>query len=865
MASKNSTMRRVSLRNLAAHKLRLALTVVAVVLGTAFISGAFMFTNMLSSAFDAAVSDQFDGVDVAVSGADNTPGVPVETYRAMQDDPELGPVNIAGDTGVVLGDSNSESIETSGRVAVSPWYDAADSVRHGDEITDGHAPSGPNELIINDSSAEEYGIGVGDELIVVDGQGRNNVTVVGTFSTENDLGNATSLRVDEQSYIDRYTDGAFLGQLMVSGTADEPSEDVLNHVQQAYPDVSSETGEKIAEEQSEMMRQGLSFIQYFLAAFGLVGLLVGTFLIANTFSMIVAQRTKEFALLRALGASRRQVTNSVVLEALLIGILGSLIGVVVGGGLVVLIRLVLGAQGMDLPAGGLGLSIPAVVVPLILGTLVTVISAWAPARRAGSIKPVEAMRSSESSSAQSLTVRTIVGSIIIALGVGAALIGALANFGTGARASLVGVGLVAVIIGFFLAGPAFSLPVVPTIGRVIGLPFGAIGKLAATNSRRNPRRTSTTAFALTLGIALVTSIGMLGATMKDSVSDLIDDNIVADFTLMGPTDASIPLPLETVERAENTDGVGEIYASYFGPMEAAGAPANPFGGGMTQVVDGNIGAVTTITPVETAPEQNGTLDLTDRPGAIVRDDIAEQMGWHIGDDVEFTSPMTGQTATAPLLGIYQDDTAASTGGQTFTPVVASFDTATQLVAPQQMQLFSVDVLGDGSVGHDQLRDNLNEALKDLIVVQVMDAEDIGGQAAGMIDIMLNILYGMLALAVVIAILGIVNTLTLNVIERRQEIGMLRAVGTHRGQIRIMITLEAVQIAVFGALSGIIIGLGLGWAFLTVLSDEGLDQISIPAAQLAWMMVGSVVVGLLAAIWPASRAAKTPALDAIAEE
>ena len=322
--------------------------------------------------------------------------------------------------------------------------------------------------------------------------------IVGVVKPAVDQGASLTLHMDHEGFTERYGDSS---QLKVAAADGVSAEELVDHLNETF-EVEAESGEELAKEISDQISSALKFVNYFLIAFGLIALLVGTFIIANTFSMIVAQRTKEFALLRALGASRGQITRSVVTEAIIVGLVGSAVGVVAGVGLVAAIKAIFTAQGMPM-GGGLGLSLSAVIVPLILGTVVTVISAWAPARRAGAVKPVEAMRTTESAAGSSLLVRTVLGLLLLVSGIVFAVLGVLIDASTGPRASLVGLGALNLIVGFFLAGPAISLPIVPSIGRVVGAPFGAVGKLAATNSARNPRRTAATAFALMLGVASV--------------------------------------------------------------------------------------------------------------------------------------------------------------------------------------------------------------------------------------------------------------------------------------------------------------------------------------------------------------------------
>lgn len=853
MAS-GSTMRKVSLRNILAHKLRLALTLLAVVLGTSFIAGSFMFTKTLSDTFDSAISSSFDGVDAAASPVEGGQGISEETRLAMAEDPEVGSVNIRGSQTVVAANEDSEAFQTGGgSSSLAPFYPEEDYVGEPFSMTEGEAPTGTDEVVINQGAVDEYGIAVGDTLVLVTPDEHINVEVSGIYEPPVSSGSSITLMMAEDGYLERFTANGSVSSLAVSGAEDVEPDALVEHLNNEY-EVSAESGEKLAEEMTEAIAEGMQFINYFLIAFGLIALLVGTFIIANTFSMIVAQRTKEFALLRALGASRGQITRSVVTESVIVGFIGSAVGVLAGMGLVAIIKLVLSAQ--DMPMGsGLGLTPSAVIVPIVLGTIVTVISAWAPARRAGSVEPVEAMRTTESAAGSSLKVRTVIGLIVLVLGAAFAIWGALWTDGsTGSRASLVGVGALFVIVGYFLAGPALSLPIVPAFGKVIGAPFGAIGSLAATNSKRNPRRTSATAFALTLGLALVTAIGMLGATMNSSIQDLMEDNVSSDYILSGPTDGSFPTPGNTPELAQETEGVASTTTAGMSPVLIDGQAAMNYGPQFqfTNYVDGNPEDMVTFEVVE------GSMNLVETPGFIANTTVVEANGWEVGESYELTSPVNPtETREVELIGIYEPN-----------PIVEGFAVSKSayegMIPDGVSQMLFVGVSAEEGYDLDELRTNLEESMKDLIIVQVMTGEEYAGQATDMVTQMLSILYALLALAVIIAILGIVNTLTLGVIERRQEIGMLRAVGTQRRQIRTMITLEAVQIAVFGAVMGMLIGLGLGWAFIEVLADSGLENAVVPWAQLLIMLASSAVVGVIAAIWPSARAAKTPPLEAIAD-
>ena len=848
-------MTKVSVRNIGAHKLRLALTVLAVVLGTAFISGSLMFTNMLERTFDSAVSSMYDDVDVAVKPAEGKSVVPAEVRESLAADPQVARVAVDGSEPVVIADAEANAIQTGGGESrVGLYYPDDAVVGPPFDITEGNGPTKPGEALLNAAGAENYGIAVGDTIIVVDPEGRHEMTVTGLYTDELDRAASLMVKVPESAFVEFYTNGRYVPGLTLKAAEGTDPAQLKDRIAQEHSDLTVKEGSVLADDLSKQIRQGLSFVSYFLTAFGLVGLLVGTFLIANTFSMIVAQRTKEFALLRALGASKGQITRSVVVESLLIGLLGSALGVVAGAGLVAVIRAVMDAKGMGLPGAGSGLSVSAVAVPIVVGALVTVLSAWAPARRAGRVEPVEAMRSSESAAPQPLVARTVFGTLLLAAGGALLAWGVMWDDGsTGRRAALVGAAAVLIIVGLFLAGPALSLPVVPVLGRIIGAPFGSVGSLAATNSKRNPRRASATAFALMLGIALVTAIGMLGSTMERSVDDVLENDVEADMILQGPQLGTFPIPNDLPERVKDVDGAGEVVSYTQARVTVNGEFSNQFGPvGATDVIAGDPGELVALTMTE------GSSSLDDG-GVLLPASLASEKGLAVGDTVTIAAPgwESAPEAEATVTGLFEDS-------QLFVSWVLSQKTVEQLMPPESFKVLMVGVNGDGSVSEDELRTNLEAAVHDDIVVQVRSPEDLGGEAQQMINQMLYILYALLSLAVVIAVLGIINTLTLSVIERRQEIGMLRAVGTQRGQVRTMIILESVQIAVFGALLGVGAGLLLGWAFLTVLADQGLENIAYPWTLIGGMLAGSVLVGIVAALWPAQRAAKTPPLDAIAE-
>lgn len=857
-----AAMRRISLRSIGAHKLRLALTILAVVLGTAFVSGSFVFTASMSRTFDSLVDESLSGIDAVLTPGDKAgPVLPPNTLELLKSTPGVERANISAETAVVIAKGDRKPLETAGAPSqIQPIYLGDASVSNPPTLVDGRAPTGGGEVIINERAAKAHDVKVGDPLLVIDPIRARPVTVSGIYSSGTATGGFIGLGMDPAAYASQYLPGGALNRVFVKASNGTSQQQVLSTLRERFPNAKVRTGQEVSDEVTGQISQALSFINYFLLAFGLVGLLVGTFIIANTFSMIVAQRTREFALLRSLGVSSGQLTGSVVMEALVVGVIGSLLGIAAGVGLVSVIQVILDKVGYGLPNDGVALTGLSVGVPLVLGVVVTVLSAWAPARRAGAVRPVEGMRSGDASSGNSLVKRTVWG--LVAIGLGAAIAGVGVAYGDGRtshRAILVGAGAVAVIVGTFLASPALSLPIVPRLGRVIGAPFGAIGRLAATNSRRNPRRTATTAFALTLGVALVSIVGMLGASMKASISEVVESSISADYVVAGPPNGQFPLPTAAVDELNRVPGVGNIVVIGTGPFTIGGQATAGFGIPLSAYVQGDLSTAFHF------EDPKGSLNLTG-PGFIADADVARERGWSIGDRVPLSNERLGEFGTAELVGTYAPNPSvgpAVISRESLQPLAAlgGSSPATRL-AP--VLAFVNAQPGASASDVEALGERLKEKMEPLIVPQVMTPVEYGGERTQLVDQLLNTLYALLALAVIIAILGIVNTLALSVVERTQEVGMLRAVGTHRRQVRRLITLEAVQIAVYGALVGVVIGLFLGWAFLRVLETQGIRVIAVPWEQIAAMILGSGVVGVLAAVWPAIKASRTPPLAAIAD-
>ncbi|MGV0385006.1 ABC transporter permease [Corynebacterium sp. 22_2729] len=851
---------KVSYRSVLANKIRFLLTIIAVVLGTAFISGSFMFTDMMQKSFTGIFENVYSAVDVEVSQKKPTKPITVETKKQLQENQDVKGISMASETTAVVA-KDGKQLSTGGAPSVLFPNDFTEGAPGPSvNVTDGSEPKGEKEAMINGDAAEKHGVHIGDTLKAIDIRDSHEYEIVGIYDTDFAVGGYLGLGVDPETYIKRYTDGTFPDGFWLSARDGVSPEQLKSSIEQKYPDFKVVTGDSIVEKSSKEVKEGLSFVTYFLLAFGLVSLLVGAFIIANTFSMVVAQRIREFALLRSLGASRGQLTTSVVFEAILVGIVGSVLGIIAGMGLAKGIFALMDQFGFGLPNSGLTLTPQAIILPLIVGVLITILSAWAPARRAGRVHPVEAMRSGDVSSSSPLKLRTISGLVVVLAGVAAAVTALLlSDAETSNRASILGLGALLVIVGTFLVSPALSIPVVPALGRVLGAPFGAVGKLASTNSRRNPRRTATTAFALTLGVALVAAFGMVGATMKSAMEDMIGDTVKSDLVVSGPANQGFPLPKGVEKAVADTDGVESLSTVGTTPIsvgKAKGESSVNYSGSFSFFYKGDLGKSMGLKSL------GGNLE-TEKPGFYASESKASQMKWKVGDSVPIYRVGQGKLGEVKLLGIYTEPIQPQTllNEAALKPYLGQGKPISEVDDLRVMQIF---VHAKDGVREHELQEKVRKSVEPFIVADVLTTTEYAGTVSKSIDQLLMILNAMLALSILVAILGIINTLALNVIERKQEIGMLRAVGMFRRQVRRMITLEAVQIAIYGALLGVLIGVGLGWVFVKVLAAEGLDKAVLPWQLLLTMVVGSGIVGVLAALWPAHKAAKTSPLEAIAD-
>ena len=836
-----SAMRKVAMRGLAAHKVRFSLTVLSVVLGTAFIAASFIFTQMLGRSFDDIVELSSDGVATQVVPSDElSAGVPLDLVDAVAAvdgvravEPSMGGMlTLVGADGKAVGSGGAPSVGYG-------WVEGPEAVSDAGQITDGREPRADDEVIINVSAAEKAGLEVGDatQVILLNG-GPQDVDVVGVYDTDvAGLGGFIGIGFTPDQAKTLFTDGVHASDFLVASDAGVDENELTQAIAAVLPeDVEARTGSELREESKSEFQQALTFINAFLTAFGVIALIVGSFIIANTFSMVVAQRSREMALLRAVGASRGQVTRSVTAEAFVVGLFGSGIGLLAGLGLSWALTQLLSALGSGIPVSGQRLSTTTVLVTLGVGVGVTLLAAMLPARRAGRVAPVEAMRGEFATPSSDHTLRLVLGFFTAAAGAIATATGSASDSTVWLGGGFLGIGAAVVLMSPLVAPAVFKV-----IGPVLARPFGSIGRMAQGNASRNPRRTAATALSLALGLALVTVFSIVGASAKASLTQVATSGMKWDYVVSGPQ--GMPIPAGVTSAVEDVGAVDEVVTMSGLPVMVQGEVT--YGLAMS----GQLDRVADLQVLE------GTADLGDGT-MLTTQDSATEFGWAVGDVVTLESPGQG-AVDVTVAGVYDSEY--------FSPWLVNGTTLEALVAEENRMSFQAFVVGEEGVSSSSLQADLEEAVAPFLTTSVDDREAFTAMLTQQVDIMLGILYGLLALAVIISILGIVNTLGLSVVERRREIGMLRAVGMLRSQVRKAIYVESVLISVYGAMIGLALGLGFGYLFVKSLADDGLDITVVPWGQALLFLVIAAVVGVLAALWPGHRAARTRPLEAIAAE
>ncbi|MGW1069108.1 ABC transporter permease [Streptomyces aureus] len=842
-------MFRTALRNVFAHKARLLMTVLAVLLGVAFVSGTLVFTNTISDAYQKSSAKGFDQVDVAIraKSAEDTGDTVGRTHKLTRPllDKAAGVPGAASAIGVV--DGFTAIADKHGKL-IGGGFQSQGGNYWGDKdprypLTAGHAPHGAGEIAIDAETAKRAGYKVGDTVrMSVDGPVLEPV-VAGVFSTDDgNVAAGGSLALFDTATAQRlfHSVGAY-DEIDVKAAPGTSQSALRAAIDAALPKdrVSTTTGQKLADDQAEQISAAMSGMKTGLLVFAGIALFVGTFIIANTFTMLVAQRTKELALLRAVGASRRQVTRSVLIEAFVVGAVAAVGGLAAGVGIGAAMRSLMGTLGATVPDGPLVVSPGTVGTALLVGVLVTMLAAWLPGRRAAKIPPVAAMSSVHAkATTKSLVLRNTIGALFAAAGV-AVVLYATTMDGSDGQAPM-GLGAVLLILGVFVLTPLLSRPLIAAAAPVLRV-FGISGKLARQNSVRNPRRTAATASALMIGLTLITGMTVMAGSLQKSIDKMATSAIRADYLVSMANGNSLSPDVE--KKLAAVDGVTGI-----SPLRNAPSRIDRQTEFLTGVNGAAIGELTDLPVTDGSFEVRGTR-------VVVDSETAKSHGWKAGSRFR-VSYEDGARQNLTVTGVYK-------ANEVMRGIM--LDNAT--LAPHQRDASDMQVMVKTAGGaSDGTKDRLEKALGDNPAIKVQDKQDFSDSIAQMFTLMLNMLYGLLAMAVIVAVLGVINTLAMSVFERSQEIGMLRAIGLDRKGIKRMVRLESLVISLFGGVLGIGLGVFFGWAAGELLGSRmSTYELVLPWGRMALFLLLAATVGVLAALWPARRAARLNMLTAIKSE
>jgi putative ABC transport system permease protein len=846
-------MTKVALRGLVDHKGRLVSTLLAVALGVAFVAGVLMLTDTMNKSFDDLFATAFEGTDAVVRSSETIDDGMGGEVRSRVDESLLADVRGAADVaeaeGFVQGyariiDKNGDPV---GNPAMGPptfggnWSEV--DRLNGFTLAEGRAPRSAGEVVIDRASAKDTGYHVGDRVPIQTGAASGDFELVGIArfgNADSPAGASYALWTTDEAQRLVGEPGKFDSIGVVADRGVSQTEVARSVGKQLNADgdrgVEVLTGKQITEESQSDLKDQLSFITYFLLAFAIIAVVVGIFVIYNSFSIIVAQRGREMALVRAVGASRRQVRRAVFVEALAIGILGSIVGFLLGLGVAsVLVNL------FDLP-GSLVVRPSAAIIALIVGVVVTLVSALVPARRASRVPPVAAMRDLAIETSRQSRLRMIFGLVATVAGVVLVVTGANTH-----SAAVVGIGALLALIGLLLLSPVLARPFSRGIGAPIGRVRGVPGDLAKENAGRNPRRTAATALALMIGVGIVSFFLVVNSSLRASIDSYLDDSFKGDFVIDSGSFGMIGLPTDVGVRVSQVPGVADVVPLRFSPAKVEGKD--------TAVAGTTPGAFELLG----LRLQSGSSSL--EPGTVLLTvQKAKDLGLAVGDEVSAEFINTG-SHTYTVGGTYDTEQEGTAIGD----FVLGLDDYDAAVGAADVTDSSVFVMLEPGASVAEVQPEIEAAVKDFPTAEVQSVDEYKDAIGGQFDVILRIMLGLLAFALIIALIGIANTIALSVIERTRELGLLRAVGTSRRQLRSIIRWESAIIAVFGTLLGLAVGMLGGWGLITALSDEGFTEFRIPFVQVIAVVVISAAAGIVAALLPAWRASRMNVLDAIHTE
>ena len=852
-------MLKVTLRGLMAHKVRLIATALSVLLGVAFMSGTQVLTSSISASFDKVFSDVYASIDVVVR-SNNKVETPFGSQRTRISESVLptvtGVPGVEAAEGQVVGQikvldkDNNPLVAAQGPPNFGLNWLTSPSL-NGWKVVDGVAPTQSSDILLDAKTAKDGHYAVGDTVNVSVTKGVQSFTLVGIakFGKLDTWGGAQAALFTTPTIQALVGEPGMYDWISIAGKDGESQQQLANTVAKVIPPgTEAITGKEFTAESQDAFQKIIGIFSTFLLVFALIALFVGSFIIYNTFSIIVAQRTKELALLRALGASRGQILRSIILEAFFVGLIASIIGV--GCGVLLAIGLnklmqTIGFSGPDTP-----IVIPpvAVVVSLLVGTLITLVSAVFPARRAATVPPIAAMRDVAVDRTGTSKRRVVAGLVLLAAGAFMLWYGLNGNSDSGLQ--IIGGGAFFVFISLTVIGPVIATPFASVLGWPLQKASRITGRLARENAMRNPRRTSTTASALMIGIGLVGFIAVTAQSIKASTVDAINQSVTGQYVVTTEGFGSTALPqtmaadLNAVSGVQVASGISGTFGDVMGRSKVLLA-VDP----------------TSITQVIKFTDVQGSFSSLGIGQIAASEQLAKDKHLALGQIIDAKFLQGGPTNLV-LSSIYKTEFPTQGSGW-----IISTDQFNAVVPPAQQTYSAIYVkLKDASsAGVNAALPGLKAVTDTVPGAKLQNLTEYKKAQTDQVNQFLQIVYVLLALALIIAIVGVVNTLLLSVYERTRELGLLRAVGMSRRQVRSTIRLESVIISLMGTLIGLVIGIVFGWALVTALADQGITSFAIPWTQLVIIVIIAIVAGVGAALYPARRAARLDVLRAISSD
>ena len=919
----------IGVRDARAHASRFVMSIVAIALGVAFVLGSFCFRGLLDGQVRKMTSTNADG-DVYVQGlvtedsddssasadsaASSAASATASSSSSDDDTDSRNNIDVSlVDTiaavdgvqtavparsldGVVL--VNSDGVAASSMTGTSANAMSEEYRWRSAHFVQGGYPRGEHEVAISSDTASSAGLTYGSQTkIVYPSAGVQDVTVTGIFDLDDSQAGALVLGLDPDVVICELqaqgTSTDTIPRIKVYGSAnggaaltEKQQQDLADAINTALPvdsQATAVTGQSHRDELNKSYSKQLGFIQPLILIFAVLALFVGSFIIANTFTMIVRDSMRGYALLRSIGVSPGQVFATVIIQALLLGLVGSGIGVVLGWGIVEAIVTILAAQGTPFTASAAP-TVPIILLAFAVGIAVSLLGATLPARRAALAPPIQAMN--ETTNPEPPVTRRAIGGIVLALLGGLCWWFALAIAHTSDTAAgptpwpalngigvgwPLGVGAGLLVVGVIMLAPALVRPFGAVLGWLPAHAFRVTGRLAVRNLSRQRRRTANTAAALFVALAIVGCIGVVTSSVKASVSDIVDNNLQADYVLSAN---SVRIPNAALDQVRQLPDVADVETT----SVAMGVKVSGVPDPMPVFVTDRGFADTVIAPDSWEGDFYGTLDDSTR--VVVGETTASKYDWHVGDTIELTSDgVTMAAAEAAQQQAQEAQQAARQSSRTATYTIGAITKGTPWSTGIWANPAQADELGESNAlvtpsafvtlrdgtDADAARDDLENIVRPYYTISVMSHDEYKSATSSMVDQVMLGMYALLALSLVIAIFGIVNTLMLSISERTREIGVLRAIGTSDGQVRGMIAIESTLISIMGTVLGLVAGVAAGAEIRGCYSTMGMSVLSIPWRQLALFLVCSVLVGILASLAPARRALKIPVLDAVASE